>query len=68
MLVNNVRVLPLTGVLDVVPVDPATFEDWSNPPYSGIYDGRNLRISLYLFIQAKWTLLRDMDLGSWLLR
>ncbi|KAL1943105.1 hypothetical protein VTO73DRAFT_4776 [Trametes versicolor] len=26
-------------MVDVVPVDPASFEDWSNPPYSGIYDG-----------------------------
>lgn len=41
--------LSLTDILDVVPVDPASFDDWSNPPYSGIYDGRASRISFYLF-------------------
>lgn len=57
----------LQDMLDVVPVDPATFEDWSNPPYSGIYDGRILRTTLYLF---SWTtaVARDLDLGSWIMR
>ena len=28
---------------DVVPVEPATVDDWINPPYSGFYDGRYLQ-------------------------
>lgn len=59
--------LSLIDMLDVVPVDPASFEDWSNPPYSGIYDGRTLRISFYSFDWATTVILRDLDLGPWLL-
>ncbi|KAI0352323.1 carboxypeptidase S [Trametes cingulata] len=29
----------MTAHQDVVPVDPSTYEDWIQPPYSGLYDG-----------------------------
>ncbi|EMD39230.1 hypothetical protein CERSUDRAFT_81981 [Gelatoporia subvermispora B] len=29
----------LTAHEDVVPVEPATVDDWIHPPYSGVYDG-----------------------------
>ncbi|KAI5480436.1 peptidase family M20/M25/M40 [Pseudohyphozyma bogoriensis] len=28
--------------VDVVPVNPATVDDWTHPPYSGFFDGRHL--------------------------
>ncbi|KAI0367043.1 Zn-dependent exopeptidase [Pilatotrama ljubarskyi] len=37
----NETALPvlMTAHQDVVPVDPSTYEDWNQPPYSGLYDG-----------------------------
>ncbi|KAG6374707.1 hypothetical protein JVT61DRAFT_4077 [Boletus reticuloceps] len=36
---ENVKPLLLAAHMDVVPVNPATYDDWINPPYSGYYDG-----------------------------
>ncbi|KIJ20621.1 Merops: M20.UNA [Paxillus involutus ATCC 200175] len=36
---DSVKPLLLAAHLDVVPVNPATYDDWINPPYSGYFDG-----------------------------
>ena len=36
---ENVKPLLLAAHIDVVPVNPTTYDDWINPPYSGYYDG-----------------------------
>ncbi|KAF8449399.1 hypothetical protein L210DRAFT_3388880 [Boletus edulis BED1] len=36
---ENVKPLLLAAHMDVVPVNPTTYDDWINPPYSGYYDG-----------------------------
>ncbi|KAF8549259.1 carboxypeptidase S [Imleria badia] len=36
---ENVKPLLLAAHMDVVPVNPATCDDWIHPPYSGYYDG-----------------------------
>lgn len=35
---ENSKPLLLAAHMDVVPVNPATRDDWINPPYSGYYD------------------------------
>ncbi|KAF8141978.1 hypothetical protein EV363DRAFT_1425979 [Boletus edulis] len=36
---QTVKPLLLAAHMDVVPVNPSTYDDWTNPPYSGYYDG-----------------------------
>ncbi|KAH7926427.1 carboxypeptidase S [Leucogyrophana mollusca] len=36
---DSLKPLLLAAHSDVVPVNPATYEDWINPPYSGYFDG-----------------------------
>ncbi|KAH7913034.1 hypothetical protein BJ138DRAFT_1146880 [Hygrophoropsis aurantiaca] len=36
---DTLKPLLLAAHSDVVPVNPATFDDWINPPYSGYFDG-----------------------------
>ncbi|KIJ65156.1 hypothetical protein HYDPIDRAFT_39784 [Hydnomerulius pinastri MD-312] len=36
---DSVKPLLLAAHMDVVPVNPATYGDWINPPYSGYFDG-----------------------------
>ncbi|KAH0836413.1 hypothetical protein J3R83DRAFT_8014 [Lanmaoa asiatica] len=37
---ENAKPLLLAAHMDVVPVNPVTYDDWINPPYSGYYDGQ----------------------------
>ncbi|KAH7885806.1 hypothetical protein F5I97DRAFT_1808549 [Phlebopus sp. FC_14] len=36
---DTLKPLLLAAHMDVVPVNPATYDDWVNPPYSGYFDG-----------------------------
>jgi len=36
---KDVKPLLLAAHMGVVPVNPETYDDWINPPYSGYYDG-----------------------------
>ncbi|KAG9309489.1 hypothetical protein JVU11DRAFT_10460 [Chiua virens] len=36
---DHVKPLLLAAHMDVVPVNPDTYDDWIQPPYSGYYDG-----------------------------
>ena len=37
---DSLKPLLLMGHQDVVPVNPDTLEDWINPPFSGLFDGK----------------------------
>jgi acetylornithine deacetylase/succinyl-diaminopimelate desuccinylase-like protein len=48
-------------MIDVVPVDPTTVDQWTHPPYSGYFDGEFL-----LYPGAMDThYLRQAYLGTW---
>ena len=48
---------------DTVPVDPRTIDQWTHPPWSGLYDGMcSVGIGRLRYLYA----LRGMDLGPWL--
>lgn len=49
-------------LLDVVPVDPSTTDQWIEPPYSGLYDGME-SMTTVVPIGDKH-LRRQMDLGQ----
>jgi len=51
-------------MIDVVPVDPTTVDQWTHPPYSGYFDGELL---LYVgTTDAHLSLsLRQAHLGTW---
>ncbi|KAF9240733.1 hypothetical protein BU15DRAFT_73956 [Melanogaster broomeanus] len=36
---TTLKPLLLAGHQDVVPVEPATYDDWTHPPFSGYFDG-----------------------------
>ncbi|KAJ6571304.1 hypothetical protein B0H19DRAFT_1129688 [Mycena capillaripes] len=39
---RSLRPVMLMGHQDVVPVEPKTYGDWTHPPYSGYFDGKEI--------------------------
>ena len=61
-ILRRAGVTKLITFADVVPVDPTTWDNWVNPPFSGYYDGTMTQFSGLYSVDA---MLRRVDLGPW---
>ena len=51
-------------MIDVVPVDPTTVDQWTHPPYSGYFDGEFLLYPGAMDTHLSLSL-RQAYLGTW---